>query len=351
MSESQSPFRVAVVMPVFNEVTYVGRTLDQLYQQDFRMDQVEVVIADGGSTDGTREIVLTYKDRFGSLKLLDNPGRLPSSGRNVGVKNSTAPYVIILDGHSHLPSKQLLTDMVALFESTGAACLCRPQPLDPPDIGEFEKSVALCRASGLGHKPGSEIYADYEAEVDPTSSGAMYRRAVFDQIGHFDERFDACEDVDFNFRVKQARLKSVLSPKLRVFYYPRKSITALWRQMARYGKGRYRFSQKHDSYPLSHWMPAAAIGLLAVTLFFSLVSELSGQWFRTLVGLYLLLVVGFSAWLAHKKEHLGCLLYGPLIFPTIHFALGIGFLSGLYEQITGNRPKPSNISPQDLSMI
>ncbi|HOP07723.1 MAG TPA: glycosyltransferase family 2 protein [candidate division Zixibacteria bacterium] len=351
MTDNESTYKVAVVMPVFNEERYLARTLDQLYQQDFRMDQVEVVLADGGSTDRTREIAESYRERFGSMKILDNPGRLPSSGRNVGVKNSTAPYIIVLDGHCHIPSKTLLSDMVALFEQQQAACLCRPQPLDPPDIGEFEKAVAICRSSSLGHKPGSEIYADYEAEVDPTSSGAMYRREVFEQIGYFDERFDACEDVDFNFRVKLANLKSILSPKLKVFYYPRKTISGLWKQMMRYGRGRFLFAQKHNEFSLVQWLAGAGVALFVLLLLGALVSSRAAHWFRTLAGLYVLVVILYSAWLAHKEDHSGCLIYGPIIFPTVHFGLGVGFLRGLYEHLTGKDKKPRVRSGLDMNLI
>ena len=337
MTTDDHQFDIAVIMPVLNEEKYVGATLDQIYMQDYPMDRVQVVVADSGSTDSTKDIVGTFKGRFGSLKLLDNPRGLSSSGRNVGARNSNAKYILVLDGHTYLPTKTLLKDMVALFESTGAACLCRPQPLTPPDLNEFEKSVALCRGSLLGHKPGSNIYTDVEAQVDPTSSGAMYTRDVFEKVGAFDESFDACEDVDFNFRVHQHGIKAWTSPKLTVFYYPRSSLTGLWRQMVRYGRGRFRLSQKHKLF--SPMMSLAAAGVLGLALMFpaSLVSSWAASWLRTLIGLYLLLVVFFSGYLWQRHRHLGCLLYGPLIFPTVHFGLGSGFLYEMVRKLLDRR--------------
>ncbi|KAA3633402.1 MAG: glycosyltransferase family 2 protein [Calditrichaeota bacterium] len=326
MSKIDSKYTIAIIMPVRNEEKFLGQTLDQVYLQDFPMDKVEVVIADGFSTDKTREIAESFKGRFGSLKVLDNPGRLPSSGRNVGVKNSTAPYILILDGHTYIPSKNFLSDIIAKFKETGAQCLCRPQPLLPPDINEFEKSVALCRGSSLGHKPGSEIYAEFEGIVDPTSSGAMYTREVFEKIGYFDEKFDACEDVDFNYRVKLAGFQSYLSPKLTVFYYPRSSITGLWKQMNRYGMGRFKFALKHKIFSPIQWFAGAAVfgffAALVLSFMFTPVFEL----FRSAIAFYLLIILAFSTYLAVDKKHIGCLIYGLLIFPTIHFGLGFGFL-------------------------
>lgn len=329
----ESKFELAIVMPVLNEEKFIGKTLEQIYLQDYPMDKVEIVVADAGSTDRTREIAESFKNRFGSLKVLDNPIGIPSSGRNVGIKNTTALYIVILDGHIYIPGKNLLRDIVGLFNATGASCLCRPQPLLPPDINEFQRAVALCRGSALGHKPGSEIYSDFEGEVDPTSSGAMYARLLFDTVGYFDENFDACEDVDFNYRIKKAGLKSLLSPRLKVIYYPRSSIRGLWRQMVRYGKGRFRFAWKHKQFSIVQWLAGTGVLTFFLLLFLSLFSSGVASVFRTITAVYLLLLVFFSLFLAVKEKRLGCLLYGPLIFPTIHFGLGVGFLSGLYEQL------------------
>jgi succinoglycan biosynthesis protein ExoA len=337
MTSSESPYQIAVVMPVLNEALYIGSTLEQLYLQEFPMEKVEVVIADGGSTDQTREIAASYRSRFGSLKILDNPMRLPSSGRNVGMRNSTAPIILVLDGHCYLPGKRLLADVVEIFDRTGADCLCRPQPMNPPDIDEFQTVVAICRSSLLGHKPGSDIYTDREGEVDPTSSGAMYRRSVFDWVGYFDDGFDACEDVDFNYRIKKAGLKAYLSPKLSVHYYPRKSLRGLFRQMLRYGTGRFRFASKHRQWSLVQWM-AGAGALVCILLFIlGLVSGAAREAFVTVVGVYALIVIAFSGLLALKERRPGCLLYGPLIFPAIHFGLGLGFLVAAIERYIKDR--------------
>ncbi len=337
MTGTNSMYDIAIIMPVLNEEKFIGQTLEQLYMQDFPMDKVEIVIADGGSTDNTKEIVKTYKNRFGSLKILDNPRGLASAGRNLGVRNSDAPYIMILDGHVYLPDNNLLKSIVETFEKTDAKCLCRAQPLTPPNLSEFEKSVALCRGSLLGHKPGSEIYSDFEGAVDPTSSGAMYHREVFDEIDYFDENFDACEDVDFNYRVNKASLKAVLSPKLKVFYYPRNSLQGLWKQMQRYGKGRFDLSLKHNFYSPMQLLAAGGVvgffGLLLLSLLFPPLFEL----FRSATGLYLLIVILFSIFLGLKEKHFGCILFGPLIFPTIHFGLGVGFLRGIFNKYIKNR--------------
>lgn len=328
---AESPFLIAIAMPVLNESKYIALTFEQLLAQEFPMEKIEVVVGDGGSTDGTREIIDSLRGCFGRLVIADNEVRKPSGGRNVGVKNSTAPYLLVLDGHCHIPSTRLLADMIELFERTGADCLCRPQPLTPPKITPFQMAVAICRDSALGHKPGSEIYASHEGEVDPTSSGAMYRRSVFEKIGYFDEQFDACEDVDFNFRVKAAGLKAYLSPKLTIEYYPRNSLMALWRQMGRYGKGRFRFARKHGEFTFIQWFAGAATAGCAVGGGLSIFNPTIRTYFLTVVFLYLAMLVLFSLWLGISRRKSAVIVCGPAIFPTIHFGVGVGFLRGLLE--------------------
>ncbi len=333
MTTSESKDTIAIIMTVQNEAKFLGQTLDQIYLQDFPMDKIEIIVADGFSTDKTKSIAEAFKGRFGSLKVLDNLGNDPANGRNIGVKNSTAPYVLVLDGHTYIPSKNFLADIIETFNTTNADCLCRPQTLLPPDINEFEKSVALCRGSTLWHNPGSEIYAEFDGEVDPTSSGAMYCRSVFGKIGYFDKQFDALVDVDFNYRVKISGLKSYLSQKLTVFYYPCSSIQGLWKQMNRYGIERLKFVQNHKIFSPVQWFAGLAVLLFVAALILSFISTTVYELFKTVTAFYLLIVLIYSFMLGIKEKHLGCILYGILIFPTIHFGLGFGFLKVMFSSL------------------
>lgn len=341
MTNDQSKYKLGIVIPVRNEGKFLGQTLDQIYLQDFPMDRVELAVVDGGSDDETRQVAEKFKSRFGSLKILDNPRRYASAGKNIGIKNTVAPFLVFLNGHTYIPSKNFLSDIIALFESTGADCLCRPRPLTPPDINEFERAVAVCRGSALGHDPTSEAWTDYDGPADPTSCGAIYRREVFDKVGLFDEDFDICNDVDFNHRVKTGGLASYISPKLKVYLYPRSTIQQLWRHMNRVGMGRYKFTSKHNIFSPLQWFAGLALLGLLILMMLSLISQPVFEVLKTILGLYVLTVIGYSALLYLREKRLGCLLFGPLAFPAIHFGLAAGFLRALLEGLTRNRrPEP-----------
>jgi len=347
---------LTVVMPVRNESRFIRETLLQLVGQDYPKESFEIIVADGMSDDGTREIVQELSEQFPQVRLLDNPKRLSSAGRNVGFKNGKGDYFLVVDGHCFISDNRLLRNVVECFEKSAADCLGRPQPLDPPGLTRFQNAVAMARGSKLGHGGDSLIYGEFEGYASPVSNGAAYRREVFEKIGYVDENLDACEDLEFNYRVEKAGLKAYTSPKLTVRYYPRENLKGLFRQMVRYGRGRFRFIRKHpEAISLNQLVPvgfvlglfllfAAGLGEL-VLVFFSLSPvpcSLVTKLLSTIYCIYAVLVLAESLRLAIKNgwEYLSAL---PMVFFTIHFGLGYGFVVEALKNVLswGERPSRS----------
>lgn len=328
------PF-ITVVMPVRNEVRFIGETLGQLVAQDYPEDRFEIIVADGMSDDGTRELVAALAVSHRQIRLLDNPKQLSSAGRNAGFRNGTGEFFMVVDGHCYIPTDQLFNNLVHCFDISGADCLGRPQPLDPPGLTLFQQAVALARQSRLGHGGDSLIYSDYEGYCSPVSNGAAYRREVFEKVGYVDENFDAAEDVEFNYRIEKAGLKCYTSPRLKVCYYPRASLGGLYRQMKRYGKGRCRFMRKHkEALSVNQMLPGAFAGGLLIVLGLGVLTLLSGSWFTVFpllllpYLLYASLVIAQSLQIAlrHGMRYFSLL---PMIFVAVHCALGFGLLTEL----------------------
>jgi succinoglycan biosynthesis protein ExoA len=262
-----------------------------------------------------------------SLKVVDNPGILASAGRNAGVAAAQGDVILFLDGHCHLPSPDLLRDTLLLLDSTGAECLCRPQPLLAPNTSATGKVIAAVRGSTLGHGRDSLIYNMQLSEfVDPASSGATYQRQVFDIIGRYDERYDACEDVEFNTRVRKAGMRAYTDPRLAVYYEPRRTLSGLVKQMMRYGRGRIRLAAKHpDTLSITALIPLFLLLFAALTI---VALPFHGIVRMVLVGLaaiYLLAVVASSIKLS-RKHGLRCLWQGPAAYLAAHLGLGAGML-------------------------
>jgi len=325
------PF-ITVVMPIRNESRFIKETLMQITSQDYPCDRYEIIIADGMSDDGTREIVLTLSHEYPQIKLLDNQKRLSSAGRNIGFKNGKGDFFIVVDGHCYIPDNQLLRNVADCFEKSGADCLGRPQPLDPPGLTDFQKSVALARASRLGHGGDSMIFGEFEGFASPVSNGAAYARHVFEKIGYVDENFDAAEDVEFNYRVEQAGFTCFTSPRLTIRYYPREDLNGLMRQMQRYGLGRFKFISKHrEALTVNQLVPAcfmAGLVLLLINVFLSIVLAGFYQYLLPLLLIYAFYVVLVLSESYRISTRYGmqffCLL--PMIFFIVHCGMGIGFI-------------------------
>ncbi|HBG07892.1 MAG: glycosyltransferase [Geobacteraceae bacterium GWC2_58_44] len=326
------PF-ITVVMPVRNEARFIADTLGQLLAQEYPPDRYEILVADGMSDDGTQAIVQGIAGNNPQVRLLVNPKRFSSSGRNIGFRNGRGEYFLVVDGHCFIPDGQLFNTLVHCFLKSGAACLGRPQPLDPPGLSTFQVSVALARASRLGHGGDSLVYADFEGFASPVSNGAAYTAGVFDSVGYVDENFDAAEDVEFNYRIEQAGLLSYSSYKLTVRYYPRESICSLFRQMKRYGIGRRRFIGKHpNALTVNQLAPSVfTVGLVFLPLV--CYSLLTGRnlMLAALAGFPYLLYATFVTIESIRVMVKEGWRYGirlPAIFLTIHTGLGVGFITG-----------------------
>jgi succinoglycan biosynthesis protein ExoA len=319
---------ISVIVPVRNEERYIEATLGQLLRQNYAPNRFEVLVADGESTDATPELVRRLAEKYANLRLLPNPGRYSSAGRNAGLAAARGDIIVIVDGHCDVNNCNHLRNLAQAFARSGAECIGRPQPLDVSRASPLQRAIAVARSSRLGHNPASFIYASHEGFVSPLSVAVAYRRAVFERVGSFDDRFDACEDVEFNHRVEQAGMKCFFTPRVAVRYHPRSSLQGLFRQMARYGRGRVRLLRKHpETFSLPCFLPALfLIGVVVGPLVAWLSPFLAGLYAGT-IALYLLTLVVAAMLLSVKARDLRLLPWLPLVFAMIHFGAGCGVLS------------------------
>ncbi len=319
---------VSVVLPVLNEERDIGRLLGEVLSQEPPAGGFELLVVDGGSSDSTRGVVLELAFLHPNLRLLDNPGRLSSAGRNVGAREARGKYVLYLDGHCAVPRKDYLRRMQEIFEATGAACLCRPQPLNRMCEGDWAKAISAARHSPLGHNPGSDIYGGEPGFTDPQTAGAAYTREAILDLGGYDERFDACEDVEFNMRVAKAGLPAFRHPDLTIEYRPRSTPKGLFRQMERYGRGRGRLMARHPG--VVPWPLVLITGYLLAAMLSSVLGGLRVALpaFGIPAVAVALLVAGESIRLAGLRS------LAPrvaLSFFVIYAGLLLGFWKGLPE--------------------
>jgi glycosyltransferase involved in cell wall biosynthesis len=327
---------LSVVIPIRNEERFIADTLISLINQEYPRNRFELLIVDGRSTDRTREVVEGIIGQYPevAIRLLDNPGILSSCARNIGIRGARGKLICVIDGHVSIPDRLLFRNMERLKDANSALCLSRPAPLDVPGLtGGKPYWIAIARKSWLGHSTKSFIYSEFAGFVDPMSAGFAYDRTVFDKVGYFDESFDAAEDVEFHFRLKQAGILSYTAPDLLIYSFPRESLAALLRQQIRYGEGRARLVKKHpDAFTKETLVPVgiflvSILTPLALVLWPLLASPASGILILFFLYASTLLITGFVE--AAKRGRLFPAVYVALAIWTTHFGLGYGFLREL----------------------
>jgi succinoglycan biosynthesis protein ExoA len=318
---------VTVIVPVRNEESSIARTLEQLLAQDRYGLYIEILVVDGRSTDKTREIVREYTARHPEVRLLDNPRLLSSTARNIGLQESRGDYIVIVDGHCEFPTRAYFRDLIQAFETSGADCLGRPQPLDVSHATKLQRAIAAARSSPLGHHPDSFIYTKGEIDCPAGSVAVAYRREVFDRVGFFDERFDACEDYELNHRIDRAGMRCRLVPKLTLKYQPRKTLNGLFWQLFRYGRGRVRLARKHpETVALRTLAPAALTLGTSLGLLICAAVPVLWPYYLFVIAVYLTSTIVESIRLATVSRDGSLIPLLPVIFWTIHFASGFGLL-------------------------
>lgn len=323
--------RISLIVPVRNEANHIRHTLMGLVNQDLAVSEYEILVVDGMSDDESLAIVREMQRSIPNLHILHNPKKLASAARNIGVLNARGDYVAIVDGHCQIRDPQFLTKMVEAFETSGADSLGRPQPLHADEQTVFQQAVSAARTSWLGHNPDSAIYSSKARFVPPDNVAVAYRTEVFEKVGLFDEAFDACEDVEFNTRVRLAGLNCYFTPDIGVEYSPRPTMMGLAYQMTRYGRGRARLAQKLFA---TITLPSLVPPIWLIWLTFALLASAIWTPISWALCLSVILYVGMILAESHRlwqKDRSLPYRRLPLIFATIHASFGWGYLRELFS--------------------
>ena len=328
MSE-ESPF-VSVIVPMRNEERYIERCIRSLAAQDYPSDRFEVIVVDGGSEDGSRDVVESLRPEFTSLRLIENRDRQAARGLNLGLAFAEGDVIARLDGHA-VADPNFIRESVAAMQRTGADVVGGPiASLGEGAIGE---TIALAISSPFGVGNATFRYSKKEEWTDTVAFPA-YRRDVFDRFGTFAE-IEAGEDDEFHYRVRDGGGRILLTPSIKSTYYGRRSYWELARQYFSYGQAKVVVLSRHPR--RTRLRQLAPVCLVLGIIGSAIAAAFGGLMLlplSVLAGLYLGTSIGFSLGIArrHGWQHTIRL---PLAFACMHVAYGLGFLSGLVRRSFG----------------
>ncbi|MDD3412725.1 MAG: glycosyltransferase family 2 protein [Lachnospiraceae bacterium] len=244
---------VTVVIPNYNGKAYIEKCLRSLEKQDFK--EYEVIVADNGSTDGSREQVENDFPNVRLLKLTQNFGF--SRAVNEGITATKTPYVLLLNNDTEV-SKDFVYEMLKAIKksekifSVAAKMMQLNQPEKIDGAGDYYSALGWAFASGKGK---TRNHYDKEREVFSACAGAaIYRKKILDEIGYFDEfHFAYLEDLDIGYRAKIMGYKNMYTPKA-VVYHAGSGYSG-----SRYNEFKIRLSSRNNIYVIYKNMPVIQI--------------------------------------------------------------------------------------------
>jgi len=324
---------VSVVIPMLNEVGSIEECLDGFAGQTYGTDHLELLIVDGGSTDGSREFVEKRAVTEPWIRVIENPARRASAAFNRGVEAALGEVVCLFSSHG-VPSATYVAASVRALQETGAAGVGGQYHHHGTDPVSSAIGRAMVSPFGMA---SPHRFAQSRSEVD-TISHPAYVRAALLETGPFDESLLRNSDYELNWRMRKAGHRLVFDPSIESVYRPRPSLDALGRQFWHYGRWKARVARRHPgSLRTRHLVAPAAVtaGALSPVL----LTTRSGRWFVGLAALGYATCTALAVRQARPAEHGADPAALAASFPVMHATWGAGFLVSTIEDAV--RPRRS----------
>ena len=329
---------VSIILPVRNESGSIMETINSILKQDYlNHGQIEIIVADGMSTDNTLEIIKEkVKGTSLNVIIVENVKKIVPTGFNMALSISNGDYIVRVDGHT------------TLSESYVSNCVKHLENREIWNVGglmssigqnNISKLISIATASrfGIGN---SDFHYSLKSKWATSVYLGAWRKKVFKLLGGFDEELVRNQDDEFNLRTIMKGGKIWLDPLIESKYFPRTGFLKLFKQYFQYGFYKIRVLQKRLGFS-SYRQFVPSIFVLGLFLsFLSIIVNQNYFVFKLVCIPYVILSLTYSLFLSlgygHRKTYennkldlkILSIITLPVVFFTIHISYGIGFLSG-----------------------
>ena len=319
---------VSVILPIRNESAYIERGLFAILAQNYPVACMEILIADGMSTDDTRKIIKDFAALHPQIeiRIFDNPGRIVPVGMNIALSHANGEVIVRVDGHCII-APDYIRKCVEHIQKDGVDGVGGPME----SIGETQmaKAIAIGMSSSFGVGNSAFRTMSGRSMLADTVPFPAYTREIIERVGFYDEELVRNQDDEYNYRIRKLGGKILLADDVRSTYFSRTSLKGLWRQYYQYGFWKVRVLQKHTrQMSIRQFVPPAFVLALVSSAMFIFPPILRP--FSSIVLLYLVANLSASLWTASKRSWASLPLL-PFIFAILHLSYGLGFLIGLVK--------------------
>ena len=322
--------KVSVIVPCFNEQETILQLLEAVINQTYPLDETEVIIADGLSTDRTRDMISAFQVNHPNItiRIIENKKRIIPSGLNRAIEVAQGEYIVRMDAHS-IPDRNYIKLCINGLEIGLGDNIGGIWKILPGGKTWIAKAIAVAASHPLG--VGDALYriGGSAQEVETVPFGA-FRRELIGKIGMFDETLLTNEDYEFNTRVRQSGGKVWMDPSIRSVYFARSSLKELAHQYLRYGYWKAQMLRKYPKtlrwrqvLPPLFVFALISLGLLSLLWYFA-------SWVLVIIVLLyttVIIILGIKMSINHKD--ISMTIGVPFAIATIHLSYGSALLWGL----------------------
>lgn len=338
---------ITVCVIAYNEERTLGGILRDIVAQDYNHSDMEIILVNSASTDGTKSIMQEFAKRnasgdeafgFRTVKVLENPKKILPAGWNVALSEYEGEAILKVDAHASIPKEFVRRNVEALETGEDVVGGQRPNIIDGPT--PWKETLLLAESSMFGSSIAPYRNNPGKTYVKSLFHGA-YRRRVFDKVGKFNEQLARTEDNEIHYRIRNAGFKIMFSPDIISYQHTRSSLKSMLRQ--KYANG-YWIGLTTGVCPkclsLYHYIPflfvlAIILSIPGIIINGILFPEfnLIGILTSLMWGLYGMLAIVMSVMAvvgAKDKRNITCVAL-PFLFLLLHLSYGTGTLIGLIK--------------------
>jgi succinoglycan biosynthesis protein ExoA len=320
---------VSIVCPCRNEVSHIDIFLRGLMHQQAGAFDLEFLVADGASDDGTAEVLGAWGAREPRLEIVPNPGRIVSTGLNSAIRMARGEIIVRMDVHTEY-SEDYVAQCVKAIQQSGAMCVGGPWLAKGKSLRQ--NAIAAAFGSAFGSGGAKSRRTGYTGFADTVYLGT-WRRADLISLGGFDEELVRNQDDELCLRIRRSGGKIWQCDSIRSYYLPRDTLRGLWQQFYEFGYWRAVVIKKHRSLTSArHLAPTLFIGLLLILAISGVFA--STAWLLAVGVLTAYIVAAIVAALVARGSYRPAnLVVVVLSFACMHFGYGLGLSHGVLDFI------------------
>jgi glycosyltransferase involved in cell wall biosynthesis len=328
--ELTSAKKISVIVPCQNERNFIETCINSILKTKYPIEQIEIIVADGMSDDGTMEILKEFTLRYSNIRIIENPKKITPAALNLGIQHANGNLILIASAHSSFPEDYIPVLVEKMFE------------LNADVVGGIMhtkvrnstlKSMAIAKVLSTKLGVGNSMFriGVMKPKMVDTVPFGIYKREVFEDAGLYNESLIRNHDIELSKRIIKANKKIYLIPDISCNYFARDTFKGL--ALNNYRNGYWNMltvylTKMFSSLSLRHFIPMifiiSLIGplfLLWISMFFSFIPV-------AVFGLYNLVIFYECIRLKDDSTRIYLLFFA---FYSLHFSYGLGSLIGIFR--------------------